>query len=147
MNRQCSASLLTFAVVMAATAFAAEPGKVEVQGWKASTKLESVVAGYLTELNGKYKLRLTEATFQPGGYVGDHHHLAPGIRLVTSGELTFVRGNETTVYKAGDTFFEAGDVTHTVYNRGSAPVVLLIFEVVPVDLQGSTITPVAATSR
>jgi quercetin dioxygenase-like cupin family protein len=77
------------------------------------------------ELNGKYKLRVTEATFQPRGYVGDHHHLAPGIRLVTSGELTFVRGSETTIYKAGDTFFESGDVTHRVYNRGSASVVLV----------------------
>jgi quercetin dioxygenase-like cupin family protein len=29
-----------------------------------------------------------------------------------------VKGDKTTVYKAGDVFFEPGDVTHRAYNRG-----------------------------
>jgi quercetin dioxygenase-like cupin family protein len=119
-------------------AYAQQGGAVERRDVDAKAKLESVVAGYLPELNGKYKLRVSELTFKPGGFVGEHHHLAPGMRVVTAGELTFVQGDKTTIYKTGDVFYEPGNVTHTAYNRTNAPVVLLSFEIVPIDLKGST---------
>lgn len=133
MNRHCSASLLmaAFVALTAATALAAEPGKDDIHGWKSNIKLESEIAHYLPELDGKYKLRVTEATFDPGAYVDGHYDVPPGIRLVTSGEFTLVRDHKSTIYKAGDTFFISGKGTHTVYNKGSVPAVLLIFEVLP----------------
>jgi quercetin dioxygenase-like cupin family protein len=50
---------------------------------------DEVIFGHLTELNGKFKLRATELTFAPDGYIGVHHHVGPGVRYVISGELTF----------------------------------------------------------
>ena len=60
------------------------------------------------------------------------------MRVVTSGELTFIQPDKTTIYKIGDTFYESGDVTHTAKNLGSVPVTVLSFELVPVDVKGST---------
>lgn len=126
------------ALLCVAQADAQQGGAVERKDVDSRTKLESVVAGYLPELNGKYKLRVSELTFKPGGYVGEHHHLAPGMRVVTAGELTFIQGDKTTIYKPGDVFYEAGNVTHTAHNMTNAPVVLLSFEIIPIDLNGST---------
>ena len=36
------------------------PGKVDTKGLTAKIKYENVLSGYLGELNGKYKLRVTE---------------------------------------------------------------------------------------
>ena len=47
---------------------------VATQGLHGTVKLDHVVAGYLNELNGRYKLRVTELTFDPAGFIGDHHH-------------------------------------------------------------------------
>src|SRR6266540_7502129 len=66
------------------------PVRVDTKGLSAKIKFESVLAGYLTELNGKYKLRVTELTLEPGGHVGEHNHVGPGIRLMTLGEMTYV---------------------------------------------------------
>jgi len=130
---------MSFAALLCAfNANGQQIGGVERKDVDSKTKLESVVAGYLPELNGKYRLRVSELTFKPGGYVGEHHHLAPGMRIVTAGELTFVQGDKVTIYKPGDVFYEPGNVTHTAHNKTNAPVVLLSFEIVPIDLTGST---------
>jgi quercetin dioxygenase-like cupin family protein len=121
---------------------AQEAGKIERKGTAGKVKQEEVVAGYLTGLNGKYKLRVSENTFEPGGYIRDHHHAGPGIRVVTAGEFTLVQDGKTTVKKAGDTFYEAGDVSIGLQNRGKVPAVLLNFEILPVDWKGPSNVPV-----
>ena len=93
-------------------AHAQQSGAVDRRDVDGKTKLESVVAGYLPDLNGKYKLRVSELTFKPGGYVGENHHLAPGMRVVTAGELTFVQGDKTTIYKPGDALANARKNRH-----------------------------------
>jgi hypothetical protein len=75
---------------------------VDTKGLVAKIKFESVLAGYLTELNGKYKLRVTELTLEPGGHVGEHNHVGPGIRLMTFGEVTYVLPDRTLIYGPGD---------------------------------------------
>jgi len=125
----------------AAAQTAGAPGKVETKGLTAKIKFESVLSGYLGELNGKYKLRVTELVLEPGGYVGEHHHAGPGIRQVTSGHMTYVLPDRTVVYGPGDFFFESGDVTHTAMNKTDAPMVHLLFEVLPATLQGPSIMP------
>ena len=53
---------------------------VETRGITSEVKIDEVIFGHLTELNGRFKLRATELTFAPDGYVGVHHHIGPGIR-------------------------------------------------------------------
>ena len=118
------------------------PGKVETKGAAAKIKFESEISGYLDELNGKYKLRVTEVVLEPGGYVGEHNHVGPGIRHVVSGSMTYVLSDKTLVYGPGDYFFESGDVNHSVYNKTDAPAILVLFEVLPPNLKGSSLIPI-----
>jgi Cupin domain len=80
-------------------------------------------------------LRITELTLAPGGDVGEHNHVGPGIRQLTSGYLPYVLPKETIVYGPGDFFFETGDINHTVYNKTDAPILLA-------DLNGPSLIPV-----
>jgi quercetin dioxygenase-like cupin family protein len=118
------------------------PVKVETKGLTAKIKFENVLSGYLTELNGKYKLRVTELVLEPGGYVGEHHHVGPGIRQVTSGHMTYVLPDRTLVYGPGEFFFESGDINHTAQNKTDAPMVHVLFEILPAEHQGPSIMPV-----
>jgi quercetin dioxygenase-like cupin family protein len=118
------------------------PMKVDTKGLVAKIKFEAPLGGFLTDINGKYKLRVTELTLAPGGYVGEHNHVGPGIRQVTSGYMTYVLPTETVVYGPGDFFFETGDINHTVFNKTDAPMVHVLFEVLPVDLSGPSLMPV-----
>ena len=117
-------------------------GEVEKKGQVSKVKLETVVSGHLTELNGKFKLRATEVTFEPGGFIGSHHHVGPGIRCVTSGELTYIQPNKTTIYREGECFFESGDVSHRAENRTARPTVLINFELLPNSWAGASAVPV-----
>lgn len=134
-------ALLSSPRIASAQTAGAGSGKVDTKGLTAKIKFESVLAGYLPELNGKYKLRVTELVLEPGGYVGEHHHVGPGIRQVTSGYMTYVLPDRTMVYGPGDFFFESGDVTHTAHNKTDAPMVHVLFEVLPADLKGPSIMP------
>ena len=134
---------LATAILLPAALAAAAPAEVEKRGQESTTKLEHVVSGPLAELNGKYKLRATEVTYRPGGFIGEHHHAGPGIRCIEAGELTYVEDGKTTVYKPGECFFESGDMTHTARNDGERPIVLLNFEVLPADWKGPTAIPVS----
>lgn len=119
--------------------------KVEVKGQSSKVKLNQVVSGPLSDLNGKYQLRVSETTFEPGGSVGPHHHAGPGIRCITVGEFTNVQADgKTTIYKAGDCYYESGDVSHSPRNATDKPVVLLNFEILPASLSGGSIMPVPA---
>ena len=140
MKLVASVSLVVLAV--APILVSGDTAQVAKQGQRSALKLEHVVAGHLTELNGRYKLRVTEVTYDPAGFIGEHHHAGPGIRCVTAGELTYVQSDKTTVYRPGDCFFESGDITHTAFNRTDKPVVLLNFEVLPADWAEGSAIPV-----
>jgi quercetin dioxygenase-like cupin family protein len=128
----------------AAQATGESPAKVQTKGLTAKIKFESVLSGYLGDLNGKYKLRVTELVLEPGGYVGEHHHAGPGIRQVTSGYMTYVLPDKTVVYGPGDFFFESGDVTHTAQNKTDSPMVHVLFEILAADHKGPSIMPAKA---
>src|SRR5262245_36163051 len=83
---------------------------VETRGITSEVKIDEVIFGHLTELNGRFKLRATELTFAPDGYVGVHHHIGPGIRYVITGELTFAEAGQETFYKAGEHYCETGEL-------------------------------------
>jgi quercetin dioxygenase-like cupin family protein len=113
--------------------------KVEVRGITSMIKLDEVIFGHLTELNGKFKMRATEVTFAPGGFLGVHHHVGPGIRYVLSGEVTFTEGGRATIYKAGDYFFETGNLAHTAENKTNQPLRILFLEILPRDWTAPTV--------
>jgi len=85
---------------------------VEARGVTSEVKIEDVIFGHLTELNGKFKLRATELTFAPDGYIGVHHHIGPGIRYVISGELTFAEGGRRRSIKLASIFLKQA-TSHT----------------------------------
>ena len=130
---------LVLAVALFAFAdFSMAQEAVDSKGVSTKVKFEELVSGYLTDLNGKYKLRATEVNYVPGAFVGPHHHSGPGIRYVVSGQVTFVQAGKATIYKAGDFFYESGNVVHTAQNKTKAPVRLIFFEVLPADWAGGS---------
>ncbi len=137
--------LATLSISVLAGLLLAQPAiQVDQKGFVSKVRFERVVAGHLTELNGKYKMRVSETTYAPKGYIGNHQHVGPGIRFIESGELTYVIGDTTRVYKAGDYFFEPGDVTHSGYNKSDKPLVIINFEILPADWStGSAVPPPA----
>jgi quercetin dioxygenase-like cupin family protein len=132
MNRLIA--VLLCAALGASSALAQQ--KVEASGITAQVKMEEIIYGHLAELNGKFKLRAAEVTFEPGALLGPHHHAGPGLRYIVSGELTFIQAGKAHVYKAGDYFFESGDVVHTAQNKAKAPLRVIFFEVLPVQWSG-----------
>jgi len=135
-----SAAILVCACGLLATASAAEPLKVDTRGVAARILFEAPIdGGHLPELTGKYKMRITEITIAPDGYVGDHNHVGPGIRQMTAGEMEYVMPHKTTDYRAGDFFFETGDISHRVNNKTRDPNKHLLFEILPVDLKGPSL--------
>ena len=113
--------------------------KVEARGLTSEIRLDEIIFGHLQELNGKFKMRATEVTFAPDAYLGVHHHVGPGVRYVLSGELTFTEGGKATIYRAGDYFFETGNVAHTADNKTDLPLRVLFVEILPKDWTGPTI--------
>jgi quercetin dioxygenase-like cupin family protein len=126
-------TLLLLVTLLGGTDRVAAQEAVETRGVTSVIKIDEVVFGHLTELNGKFKLRATELTFAPDGYIGVHHHVGPGIRYVISGELTFAEGGQETVYKAGEYFFETGNLAHTAQNKTNVPLRILVMEILPKD--------------
>lgn len=142
MRRMISILALAYACVVP-PANGQSQAVVDSNGQHPRIKLSQVISsGHLTELIGKYQLRVTEVTYDPGGYIGTHHHVGPGIRCITSGELTYVVLNKPTIYRSGDCFYESGDVTHTARNDTKEPVVLLNFEILPASLSTGSAIPV-----
>lgn len=127
-------------------AYAQQPAqqpKVDIKGFTRKNIEEQVLAGYLTELNGKYKMTVARFTFEPGGHVGPHHHAGPGYRCVLSGEVTNIQEDgKSAVYKAGECYWETGDKSHTPRNNGDKEAVGLMIELLPVSLTGSSLLPV-----
>ena len=134
----CKTALCFLSVGVLITAHAQEPLKVDTRGVSAKILYEAPIdGGHLPELKGKYKMRLTEITIAPGGHVGDHNHLGPGIRQMTVGEMEYILPDKAMIYRAGDFFFETGDVSHRVNNKTREPNTHLLFAILPVDLKGA----------
>jgi len=132
---------VTFVALSHVAGYSSAQQKVERKGTASTVKLEQAMSGYLTALNGKYKLVATETTFEPGGNIADHHHVGPGIRFVVSGELTLVGEGKTRTYKTGEYFYESGDVTTAASNKGNSPVRIINFEILPADWKGGSAVP------
>ena len=114
---------------------------VEVWGVTSDVAVERTMTGHLVSLNGRYKLRASMAIFQPGGYIGGHHHAGPGMRYVLAGDLTYTELGRTRVYHRGDWFYESGDTLHAVANKTATADTILSFEILPADWYGPSTMP------
>jgi quercetin dioxygenase-like cupin family protein len=137
--RRLVPSLLVALIIVADHSVAQE--KVEMRGVASGLKLEEIVSGHVLELNDKFKMRATEVTIEPGGFLGPHHHAGPGIRFVVSGQLTFVQAGKAHTYAAGDYFYEAGNIAHTAQNKTKSPLRMIFFEILPVQWSGPSVIP------
>jgi quercetin dioxygenase-like cupin family protein len=134
------ATMLFFSAGLLTIAHADEPLKVDTKGVTAKILYEApITGGLLPELKDKYKMRITQITIAADGHVGDHNHLGPGIRQMTVGEMEYILPHKTVIYRAGDFFFETGDVSHRVNNKTSDPNTHLLFEILPMDLKGPSL--------
>jgi quercetin dioxygenase-like cupin family protein len=140
LNKTCSAIAILALSTLTVGVSAAESLNVDTKGSTGKILYEAAInGGHIPELVGKYKLRVTEITIAPGGYVGDHNHLGPGIRQMTEGEMEYILPNETLTYRPGDFFFETGDVSHRVVDKSGKVSKHLLFEILPVDLTGTSL--------
>jgi quercetin dioxygenase-like cupin family protein len=116
---------------------------VEMTGVKAAMKMQTPVEGFFTPLNGKLDLRATEVEIEPGGTIKDHYHFGPGIRRMLAGEATliFADTKKEQVVRAGEYFYEPGDMNINVVNHGKELAKLLVVELVPAGLKGSAMMP------
>lgn len=127
--------LQTIPAALAAAALApaavAQTTPLDYSGVASAIRLDQVLTGHLTAVNGQYKMRASQIYIDPAGYVGPHQHAGPGIRYVLDGEVTLVEGGKAEVFRAGDFFYEAGDTTHRIENRGSDKAIVLQVELLP----------------
>jgi hypothetical protein len=70
------------AVVGVAAVGGASVGTVENCGQESKIALGHAVSGHLAERNDQPKLRVSEAVYALGGFIGEHHHAGRGIRVV-----------------------------------------------------------------
>jgi len=75
----------------------------------------------LPALNGeKLAVNVVEVTYGPGEASPSHSHPCPVIAYVAQGEIrSQVEGQPETVYKTGDTFYEAPNGVHAVSANAS----------------------------
>jgi quercetin dioxygenase-like cupin family protein len=132
--------LCTIALLSGVDHLAAQE-KVEVRGVTSEVKIEEITFGHLTELNDRFKMRATEFTFAPGAFLGGHHHVGPGIRYIISGEITLTEGGVATVYKAGEYYYETGNIAHTAENKASVPLRFIVMEMIPKTWSGPAVIP------
>ena len=134
-------TLLCMIVLLSGVDRLAAQEKVEIRGVKSEVKIEELTFGHLTELNDRFKMRATEFIFEPRAFLGGHHHVGPGIRYIISGEMTLTEGGVATVYKAGDYYYETGNIAHTAENKSNVPLRFLVVEMIPKTWTGPAVIP------
>ncbi len=110
--------LLAFLTTAVVTTQAATPAVSSPPDARART----VFSQALPALDGS-RLRVTtvEVTYPPGGSSAPHSHPCPVIGYVLKGAVRMqVKGGALSIYKAGDSFYEAPNGIHLVSENASA---------------------------
>jgi quercetin dioxygenase-like cupin family protein len=77
-------------------------------------------------------LAIVRVVLEPGGSTGWHHHPGVGLAAVRSGAVTVYDADcDSTVYKAGEGFFESHDRPGLVRNRGDRKAVFYVAFIIP----------------
>ena len=97
--------------------------------------LQQVSLGQLPP--GKWDMKLTLLTIEPGGEIPFHVHKGPGLRYVTQGAITINwKEGKTERFGAGSTYFEGPGENHpagtvSARNDGKEACKVIIVELVP----------------
>ncbi len=67
--RRLAPAFLVFVSLLSVADHSVAQQTVKMTAITPKIKLEEVISGHVAELNGKFKLRVTELTFEPGGYL------------------------------------------------------------------------------
>lgn len=92
-----------------------------------SVLLENAVDLPSSEINAK----VMRVTFAPAFKTPWHTHEGPGPRYVVKGKLAVTEGGKTSIYSAGEVFWETGQ-RMAVENISQGTAELIIFEMAPV---------------
>jgi quercetin dioxygenase-like cupin family protein len=134
-----AAAALAGTVVGAAVVSAAQPAR-PVADTLATGDLS--VSAHTTIATADEKRSVTEVrqvrtirfTLAPGGAFPWHQHPGPVWVVVTRGALTYYDAAcQPQVYRAGETFFDVGTVTHTARNEGQDTLEVLATFMFPAD--------------
>ena len=84
---------------------------------------------------GKYVLRMTEYSMEPGAKVASHTHKGPGLRYVLEGSIAieFNKGDKIETYQAGSTYYEPAGFHYAGYNAGPGRARVIIVELLPFE--------------
>jgi len=79
------------------------------------TTLQQVSLGELPR--GKWNMKSTMVTIEPGGEIPVHVHKGPGLRYVVEGEITINwKDGKSETFKTGSTYFEGAGENHPAGN-------------------------------
>lgn len=110
-----------------------------------AAKIRPVIAQTLPRLDGSHLTqRILEISYDPGGTSQAHSHACPVTGYVIDGALRFqVKGEPETVYRAGDSFYEAPNGVHAVSANASQTEPVRFLAIFTCDRDGPLATPVA----
>ena len=83
----------------------------------------------------KLNAKVIRVIFPPAFKTPEHTHEGPGPRYIVKGRLKVVEGGKTNIDKAGDIFWESGQLM-SVENLDEEAAEMIIFELVPVKPAG-----------
>ena len=102
----------------------------------ADIKSESEINEVEIKTKGVSDIYVVHNTIVPGGHTGWHSHPGPSIISVVSGQATEYHDDDPdgVVHPAGTAFVdEGGDHAHIVVNEGNTDLVLVAFQIIPLD--------------
>lgn len=110
-----------------------------------AAQVRNTITHNLPPLDGSHlNVTVVEVTYPPGGSSKPHTHGCPVIGYVAEGAIRFqVKGDAETIYKTGDSFYEAANGVHQISANASAtePARLVAYFVCDHETQLSTAVP------
>lgn len=117
----CTTCCVTLTIVYALCHIVAGRTTEDAPGQKATKNVRIAFSNDLPRLEGSHlKATIVEVTYGPGESSPPHSHPCPVIGYVIEGALrTQVKGEAETVYKTGESFYEAPNGVHQVSANAS----------------------------
>jgi quercetin dioxygenase-like cupin family protein len=85
-------------------------------------QVRTLLSRALPQLDGTHlKVTVVEVVYAPGGASKPHTHACPVVGYIAQGAIRYqVKGEAETIYKAGDSFYEAANGVHQVSANASS---------------------------
>ncbi len=86
---------------------------------------------------GAPRLFSIRLTIEPGGRTALHHHPVPTYVYVLEGELELHYGDVVKTFKTGEAMVEPLNKPTQVFNRGTAPLKMLVVQIESTEIEGA----------